>query len=502
MPLRFRPWLEILEDRTAPSVAPILVEAPSSSMSAVHVLTDQASTTTIASSLNPSVVGQAVVFTAAVAASSPGGGIPTGTVTFTIDGTAQAPVALSSGVATFTSSSLALGMHSVSAAYSGNATFGASASGTLNQAVTSTDAVVLAALTSNTPNIALPSGVEVPVRQLNVYAPGSPNFNANLAVRQPVLPTPYTYWEVELLAAPITVQNVGTTTGTLLVNIYSSNAYVYQQEVTIAPGSLFPVTFGAEALGTVSNTAGAPPMPISVTMRAIGANMEAIMDPQGPADLRPGASYPSVAGFGVQLLPMDTGTATTPAGTTNAVVLAGLTAATPNIALPSGVEVPVRQLNVYAPGNPNFNANLAVRQPVLPTPYTYWEVELLVAPITVQNLSATSGTLVINIYSDNVYVYQQEVTIPADSLFPIYFGDQALGYISNTPTSSPMPISVTMQALGANMQAVMDTQGPADLRPNEPAYSRVAGMAVQLLPEDGGTAGARLRRATRSCWQG
>ena len=169
-------------------------------------------------------------------------------------------------------------------------------------------------------------------------------------------------------------------------------------------------------------------------------------------------------------------------------MLAGLTSGDAAFALPSGVEVPVRQMVVFAPGSPNFNANIAIRQPVLPTPYTFWEVQLMVAPITVQNLSATPGTLVVNIYSSNAYVYQQEVTIPADSLFPVYFGSQALGVVSNTPGASGMPISVTMQAIGANMMAIMDTQGPATLRPNKPPYASVAGMAIQLLPMDTGPA--------------
>ena len=53
-----------------------------------------ATTTVVTSSLNPSNVGQQVTFTAVVTASG-FSGTPTGTVTFTIDGQVQTPVALS-----------------------------------------------------------------------------------------------------------------------------------------------------------------------------------------------------------------------------------------------------------------------------------------------------------------------------------------------------------------------------------------------------------------------
>src|SRR5262249_44743349 len=92
----------------------------------------------VSSSANPSTAGQTVTFTAVVTA--PGHqGAPTGTVTFTIDGQAQAPVALAvvGGVdeARFTTSALAAGSHSVSAAYSGDAKVAASSGSLPTQTV-------------------------------------------------------------------------------------------------------------------------------------------------------------------------------------------------------------------------------------------------------------------------------------------------------------------------------------------------------------------------------
>jgi hypothetical protein len=58
----------------------------------------------------------------------------TGTVTFAIDGMAQTPVNLVNGVATFTTMTLAAGMHTVTATYSGDANFTTSTA-TLNETV-------------------------------------------------------------------------------------------------------------------------------------------------------------------------------------------------------------------------------------------------------------------------------------------------------------------------------------------------------------------------------
>ena len=75
------------------------------------------------SSLNPSNVGQRVIFTATVTVTSSGGGVnPTGTVTFfdgaTLLGSPQ--VLSASGVATYTTSTLSNGVHKITATYNGD----------------------------------------------------------------------------------------------------------------------------------------------------------------------------------------------------------------------------------------------------------------------------------------------------------------------------------------------------------------------------------------------
>ena len=95
----------------------------------------QATTTTVVtSSANPSGIGLSVTFTATV--TPQGLGTPTGVVTF-LDGTTTlcGKVALSSGKATCTPASLALGTHSITAVYSGDPNFLGSTSLVLTQTV-------------------------------------------------------------------------------------------------------------------------------------------------------------------------------------------------------------------------------------------------------------------------------------------------------------------------------------------------------------------------------
>jgi hypothetical protein len=68
----------------------------------------------------------------------PGAEPPTGTVTFTIDGVAQPPVALVGGVATLTVENLSVGTHTVVASYSGDGTHAASTSSAFPQIVLAT----------------------------------------------------------------------------------------------------------------------------------------------------------------------------------------------------------------------------------------------------------------------------------------------------------------------------------------------------------------------------
>jgi probable HAF family extracellular repeat protein len=91
-----------------------------------------ASSTTLTSSVNPSVFGQSVTFTATVTSSS---GTPAGNVQFNDGAQLLGTVALSGGIATLTTSKLTVGSHSITAFYAGNSNFDASTSSVLTQTV-------------------------------------------------------------------------------------------------------------------------------------------------------------------------------------------------------------------------------------------------------------------------------------------------------------------------------------------------------------------------------
>ncbi|MGB6744160.1 MAG: Ig-like domain repeat protein [Terracidiphilus sp.] len=98
--------------------------ATSTTATALIQVVNEGTTTTLTSSVNPSVFGQNVTFTATVAATGGGTVTPDGTVTF-MDGAATLGTApLTAGVATYATATLAVGMHSITAVYSGDATNG------------------------------------------------------------------------------------------------------------------------------------------------------------------------------------------------------------------------------------------------------------------------------------------------------------------------------------------------------------------------------------------
>jgi hypothetical protein len=107
---------------------------PSTSNTVTETINPAATTTSLASSLNPSTVGQAVTFTATVSNGSTS--IPTGTVTF-LDGTTTLGTGPldGSGTATFTTSTLPAGTGQITASYGGDANDKVSVSSAVAQVV-------------------------------------------------------------------------------------------------------------------------------------------------------------------------------------------------------------------------------------------------------------------------------------------------------------------------------------------------------------------------------
>jgi hypothetical protein len=104
--------------------------------SSPQVVTKDATTTVVGTSANPSVYSQPVTFTATVTANAPGGGLPTGTVTFKDGSNTLGSGALDgTGHATFTTSTLAIAAHSITAVYGGDTNCNGSTSAIVTQTV-------------------------------------------------------------------------------------------------------------------------------------------------------------------------------------------------------------------------------------------------------------------------------------------------------------------------------------------------------------------------------
>src|SRR5260370_25242576 len=123
--------------------------------------------------MNPAVFGQLVTFTATVNVNSPGAGTPTGTVNFFDGITLLGPGTLSGGVATFSTSALAVGSHSITAVYGGDSDFNRNTSGAFTQTVNQ-GATITTVGTSGTPTI---FGISL-------------TFTANVSVVPPAAGTP------------------------------------------------------------------------------------------------------------------------------------------------------------------------------------------------------------------------------------------------------------------------------------------------------------------------
>jgi hypothetical protein len=100
--------------------------AASTSAAMTQVVTADPTTTVVTATVNPTVFGQSVTFTATVTANAPGSGTPTGKVAFDNGAAAIAGcggVTLVAGVATCTTNALTVGVHSVTGHYNGSANY-------------------------------------------------------------------------------------------------------------------------------------------------------------------------------------------------------------------------------------------------------------------------------------------------------------------------------------------------------------------------------------------
>ncbi len=263
----------------------------STSAALSHTVSKASTRTTVLSSHNPSVFTQSVTFTATVAAIAPGSGTPIGTVTFKNGGVALGIVALSAGKATFSTSTLTPGAHSITVTYNGGVDFSTSTSAVLAQTVNKV-ATKTTVVSSHNPSVFNQSVTFTATVAAVAPGSGTPIGTATFKNGAVVLGTValsagkamFTTAALTPGAHSITVTYNGgvdfsTSTSAVLAQtvnkvatkttvVSSHNPSVFNQSVTftatvaaVAPGSGTPIgtaTFknGAVVLGTVALSAG------------------------------------------------------------------------------------------------------------------------------------------------------------------------------------------------------------------------------------------------------
>jgi hypothetical protein len=196
-------------------------------------------TTTLESNANPQTSGQSVTFTASVNPSS-GSATPTGDVVFNIDGADLATVALNAGVATYTTSSLAVGPHTVLATYQGDSSFQQSSA-----SLTETIQLALAA----TPTFSPAGGAYAGSQSVTIsdQTSGATIYYTTNGATPTTSSTVYT--GPIPVSATETIQAIATATGYASSATASATFTIEEPMVTLSTGSL---NFGSQTEGTNS----------------------------------------------------------------------------------------------------------------------------------------------------------------------------------------------------------------------------------------------------------
>lgn len=353
--------------------------AGSTSLNLGQTVTAANSTISLGSSANPSVTGQPIVFTATVSAVAPGAGTPSGTVTFTIDGIAQPPVNLAGGQATFTTSTLTVGAHTVSVTYSGDASFNGSGPANLGQTVN--PAITTVGLSANPATAVTGQGVTLtavvsvtapgvgsPTGTVSFFDDGAPLGTAPLVGNTATLPVPgfpsgnhnltATYNGDASFAvgtSPALVYSVTRANTTTSVNSSDPSPVVGQPltftatVAVVAPGAGTPsgqVSFldGSTVIGTAMLSAGTASLTIS-TLGVGSHNIAARFD--GDLQFNGSISAPLAQSIGKAATTTSLATSGTPTVFGEEVTLSATISVTaPGVAIPSG------QVVFFADGSP------------------------------------------------------------------------------------------------------------------------------------------------------
>jgi hypothetical protein len=193
------------------------------------------------SSLNPSVFGEDVTFTATLTGPVPASGTPTGSVVFEDGSTPLGTAALSAGAAKLMVAGLSAGAHRITAVYSGDSNFLAGASAPLNQTV-NRDETSTFIVSSSDPSVAgQPVTFAATVSAAGMGA-GIPNGSVTFEDGADVLGT-----------APLSGGHASLTTTALPPGAHAITA-VYNSGVNFMPSTSAPLTQTVAPVGTTALT--------------------------------------------------------------------------------------------------------------------------------------------------------------------------------------------------------------------------------------------------------
>ncbi|SMQ86186.1 Putative Ig domain-containing protein [Devosia lucknowensis] len=254
------------------------------------VTVSKASTTTaLSSSAANTAFGSSVTFTATASATAPGSGTPAGSIIFTVDNVDQAPITLSGGVATFSTSALGVGNHQVSARYVGNASYNGSASSTA--AVTVAKAATSTAVTQSAASTV--SGDAVTFRATVSSAGGTPSGSVVFSIDD-VAQAPQTLSNgvAELTISSLAVGNrvvtasyAGSATMQGSIGTLSGGHTVTAIETTTTLSAPGPITYGATATITAAVTSGRGTPTGNVVFAVNGVNRAPVALSNGSASI-------------------------------------------------------------------------------------------------------------------------------------------------------------------------------------------------------------------------
>jgi hypothetical protein len=225
-------------------------------------------TTTVASSVNPSSSGQSVTFTATVTANSPGSGTPTGTVTFLDGGASIGSGTLSGGTATFSTSALSVGNHAISASYGGDANFTGSTSSAITQTVNAAAAThySVSAPSSSTAGSAFTITVTVLDSSNAVVTSYTGTVHFTSSDSQAGLPADYTFTAtdagVHTFTGGVTLKTAGSQSVTATDTVTSS--ITGSATVSVSPAAASKLVFGQQPTNTRVNAIITPPVTVLV----------------------------------------------------------------------------------------------------------------------------------------------------------------------------------------------------------------------------------------------